>query len=140
MHWADFLAERSARRWLRGMAGQLEPGWHALAWDPALWPVFERHLSAVHDAVRVEDEMVERAEPVSDLILIAGHAHDVWTEAVSSGWRAPEQPAGWTAKEWSGLRLLACYRLAAAEPHGPRLPQAAEGLRPALPDLRRHVR
>lgn len=140
MHWADYLAERSARRWLHGVARRLEPGWHALAGDPALWPPFEHHLSAVLDAVRVESELVERSEQVTDLVLIAGHAHDVWTDAVGSGWTPPPDVAEWTSRQWPGLRLLACCRLGAAEPHGPRLPRVAAALRPVPADVPRKVR
>jgi hypothetical protein len=140
MHWADYLAERSARRWLRGLARQLAPGWRALAGNPALWPVFQRHTSAVLDAVHVEQELVQRSEQVSNLMLIAGHAHDIWGDAVATGWRAPAKPAGWTGQEWTGLRLLACYGLAAAEPHGPRLPRAAAELAPVSDGVARRVR
>ncbi|GHF48134.1 hypothetical protein FHX82_001350 [Amycolatopsis bartoniae] len=131
MGWADYLADRSARRWLQTVAGRLEPGWRALSGDAALWTAYERHLAAVADAVRCEDELVARTEPVSDLVLIAGHAHDVWTEAESRGWAPPARPADWTTEEWTGLRLLACYRLAAGEPHGPKLSPAAALARPA---------
>jgi uncharacterized protein DUF6401 len=111
-----------------------------LAADKALWPVFQRHVTAVLDVVRVEEELVERPQPVTGLMLIAGHAHDVWQEAVATGWRAPAEPAGWTGREWTGLRLLACYRLAAAEPHGPRLPRATAELAPAAGGVARRVR
>ncbi|TNC24575.1 DUF6401 family natural product biosynthesis protein [Amycolatopsis alkalitolerans] len=133
MGWADNLADRSARRWFDGLAGRLEPGWSALATDPVLWPVYERHLVAVSDAVRCEDELVGRQEPVSDLVLIASHAHDVWTEADESGWSPPGDASRWTTEERAGLRLLACFRLAAAEPHGPKLPRTAPSRAPASP-------
>lgn len=124
MHWADFLADRSARRWLRGIAERLDSGWPALAGDPALWRVFERHLNAVDDAVRCEQDMTSRDEPVSRLVLLAGHAHDVWIEGEVTGWRPPGAD-DWTGQEWTGLRLLACLRLASDEPGGPKLPRAA---------------
>ncbi|MDQ0379550.1 DUF6401 family natural product biosynthesis protein [Amycolatopsis thermophila] len=123
MQWADYLADRSARRWLRGIAGRLDPGWQALAGDPSLWRAFSRHLTAVDDAVRCEEDMVSRDEPVSRLVLLAGHAHDVWTQAEGTGWQPPER---WTDQEWTGLRLLACLRLAADERGGPKLPRVAE--------------
>nr|WP_243870045.1 DUF6401 family natural product biosynthesis protein [Amycolatopsis granulosa] len=123
------MAERSARRWLRGVAGRLGPGWHALTADPALWRAVDRHEAAVADAVRCEQDMVPRQEPVSRLVLLAGHAHDVWTEAARAGWQPPLDGASWNEREWTGLRLLACLRLAAAEPHGPKLPRAAEAAR-----------
>ncbi|MFD4198258.1 DUF6401 family natural product biosynthesis protein [Amycolatopsis thermoflava] len=126
MQWADSLADRSARRWLRGIAGRLDSGWQALAGDPSVWRAFDRHLAAVDDAVRCEQDMVPRQEPVSRLVLLAGHAHDVWTEAAELDWQPPADPGGWTDREWTGLRLLACLRLAADEPRGPKLPAAAE--------------
>ncbi|KAA9153258.1 hypothetical protein FPZ12_035020 [Amycolatopsis acidicola] len=140
MGWADFLADRSARRWLYGVAGRLEPGWLALAAEPQLWPVFERHLSAVADAVRCEADLVPRQEPVTDLVLVAGHAHDVWRAAQAEGWTPPTTALGWTAQEWTGLRLLACYRLASAEPRGPRLSRTAAELRPISAGVPRRVR
>lgn len=140
MHWADLWADRSARRWLQGIANRLEPGWRALAAEPALWRVFEGHESAVRDAVRVEDEMVERPDRASELVLIAGHAHDVWTEAARDGRLPPAEVTGWTSHEWTGLRLLACYRLAAAQPHGPKLSRAAAALRPVPADVGKKVR
>lgn len=140
MHWADLLADRSARRWLQGIAGRLEPGWRALAAEPALWPVFQDHESAVREAVRVEDEMVERPDRASALVLIAAHAHDVWTEATRAGRFPPGDAAGWTRHEWTGLRLLACYRLAAAQPHGPKLSRAASALRPVSAEVAKKVR
>ncbi|GAB3568389.1 hypothetical protein GCM10027445_18360 [Amycolatopsis endophytica] len=124
MQWADFLADRSARRWLRGVAGQLDSGWRALAGDPALWRAFERHVNAVGDAVRCELDLVPRGEPVTRLVLLAGHAHDVWTEAGVLGWSSPGAQ-DWNDQEWTGLRLLACLRLAADEPGGPKLPRSA---------------
>jgi hypothetical protein len=140
VHWADYLAERSARRWLCGIAPRLASGWRALAGDRALWPEFARHTAAVDDAVRAERELVERGERVSDLMLIAGHAHDVWTEATASGWAPPAEPSVWTRNEWTGLRLLACYHLASAEPHGPRLPRGAVIQRPASADTVKRAR
>lgn len=140
MHWADLWADRSARRWLQGIADRLEPGWRALAAEPALWPVFEGHSSAVRDAARVEDEMVERPERASRLVLIAAHAHDVWTEAARAGRLPPAEVTKWTRREWTGLRLLACYRLAAAEPHGPKLSRAAAVLQPFSAEAPRKVR
>jgi hypothetical protein len=140
VHWADLLADRSARRWLQGIANRLEPGWRALAAEPALWRVFEGHESAVRDAVRVEDEMVPRPDRASTLVLIAGHAHDVWTEAARADRLPPEETTGWTSDEWAGLRLLACYRLAAAEPHGPKLSRAAAALRPVSAEVAKKVR
>jgi hypothetical protein len=140
MGWADSLADRSARHWLLGVAERLEPGWLALSSDPALWPAYERHLSSVVDAVRCEDELVPRPEPVTNLVLIAGHAHDVWTEAAAAGWAPPVSAAGWTPQEWTGLRMLACYRLASAEPHGPRLSRIAAVLRPQSANTPKRVR
>jgi hypothetical protein len=140
VHWADYLAERSARRWLRGIAPRLASGWAALAGNRALWPEFAGHTAAVHDAVRAEAELVERGERVSDLVLIAGHAHDVWTGATASGWTPPAGPSGWTRHERTGLRLLACYHLASAEPHGPRLPRGAVIPRPASADTVKRAR
>ncbi|MTD52692.1 DUF6401 family natural product biosynthesis protein [Amycolatopsis pithecellobii] len=140
MGWADNLADRSARRWFREIAGPLEPGWSALSAYPALWPAYERHLSSVVDAVRVEEEQVQRQEPVTNLVLIASHAHDVWTAAEKKGWAPPADVSGWTPEEWTGLRLLACFRLAAAEPHGPKLSRVAAVLRPATAEIRKRVR
>lgn len=134
------MADRSARRWLQWVAGQLEQGWAALAADPSLWSAYEWHLSAVADAVRCEDELVARREPVSDLILIAAHAHDVWSKARSDGWSPPRDVSRWTTGEWTGLRMLACFRMASAEPHGPRLSPVAAVLRPRPADARKHVR
>ncbi|GHF21348.1 hypothetical protein GCM10017786_64140 [Amycolatopsis deserti] len=91
-----------------------------------MWRAFDRHLTAVADAVRCEADMVARQEPVSRLVLLAGHAHDVWTEAAELDWQPPADPGGWTEREWTGLRLLACLLLAADEPRGPRLPAEAE--------------
>ncbi|NIH78951.1 DUF6401 family natural product biosynthesis protein [Amycolatopsis viridis] len=133
MRWADFLADRSARRWLRGVAGRLGPGWQALAADPSLSRAVNRHEAAVADAVRCEQDVVPRQDPVSRLVLLAGHAHDVWTEAERTGWQPPLDSASWSEREWTGLRLLACLRLAAAEPHGPKLPRAAEVARDPSP-------
>jgi hypothetical protein len=140
MGWADNLADRSARRWLQGIAGRFEPGWSALAADPSLWSAYERHLSAVVDAVRCEDELVSRREPVSDLVLIAGHAHDIWTEARSRGWSPPTNVSRWTTEEWAGLRLLACFRLASSQPRGPRLSPVAAVLRPQSAEAWKHAR
>lgn len=140
MGWADYLADRSARRWLDGVAGRLEPGWTALSADPSLWLAYERHVSAVTDAVRCEDELVTRREPVSDLVLIAGHAHDIWTEAESQGWSPPTDVSRWTPEEWAGLRMLACFRLASAEPGGPKLSPVAAVLRPQPAETRKRVR
>src|SRR3954451_21045849 len=90
MSWADLLADRSARRWLHGIARRLDSGWLALTGDRlSLWPAFESHTSAVIDAVRCESELVPREEPVTDLVLLAAHAHDVWTRAVADGWTPP---------------------------------------------------
>jgi hypothetical protein len=139
MGWADYLADRSARRWFDGLAGWLEPGWSALSADPGLWRVYDLHLSAVADAVRCEDGLVSRREPVSDLVLIASHAHDVWTGAETRGWTPPADVSHWTAEEWTGLRLLACFRLAASEPHGPKLSPAA-GQRRESVESRKRVR
>jgi len=133
MGWADLLADRSARRWLQGIAGRLESGWPALADDPALWTAFEQHLAASVNAIRAEAELVPRAEPVTDLVLLAGHAHDVWTKAVEDDWQPPRFPSDWSQREWTGLRILACYRLASLEPHGPRLTGAAAGIQPRIP-------
>lgn len=69
--------------------------------------------------------MVRRQEPVTRLVLLAGHAHDVWTEAEKDGWQPPRDADDWT-RDWTGLRLLACLRLAADEPHGPKLSRTAE--------------
>lgn len=140
MGWADYLADRSARRWFDSLAGRLEPGWAALSADPALWRAFDRHLVAVADVVRCEEELVTRQEPVSDLVLIAAHAHDVWTGAEARGWAPPADAARWTPEEWTGLRLLAAFRLAAAEPHGPKLSPAAALVRRESAPARRHVR
>ncbi|HJQ47308.1 MAG TPA: DUF6401 family natural product biosynthesis protein [Amycolatopsis sp.] len=131
MGWADNLADRSARRWLQGAAGRLESGWLALADDFALWTAYERHLVAAVDAIRCEAELVPRTEPVTDLVLLAGHAHDVWANAVAREWQPPQSAADWDPREWTGLRILACYRLAALEPGGPRLTRAAAD--PPLP-------
>ena len=133
MGWADLLADRSARRWLRGAAGRLESGWPALADDPALWSAYEQHVAAVADAIRCEAELVPRTEPVTDLVLLAGHAHDVWANATANEWEPPHAPSDWTQREWTGLRILACYRLASLEPRGPRLSRAAADLRPRMP-------
>lgn len=140
MGWADYLANRSARRWLDTLAGRFEAGWSALAADSTLWPSYERHLAAVTDTVRCEEELITRPEPVSDLVLIASHAHDVWTEAVANGWAPPKDVAGWTPQEWAGLRMLACFRLAAAQPHGPKLGSTAERLRRPPASARKRVR
>jgi hypothetical protein len=140
MGWADYLADRSARRWFDQLAGRLEPGWSALSADQGLWPAYDRHLSAVADAVRCEDELVARQEPVSDLVLIASHAHDIWTGAEARGWAPPQDASGWTPEEWTGLRLLACFRLAAAEPHGPKLSPAAALVRRVTMPARKHAR
>ncbi|WP_431878773.1 DUF6401 family natural product biosynthesis protein [Amycolatopsis sacchari] len=140
MGWADYLADRSARRWLEEVAGRLEPGWRALSADPALWGVFEEHLTAVAEVVRCETELVTRQDPASTLVLIAGHAHDVWTEAEADGWAPPAREQGWTAAEWTGLRVLACFRLAAAEPHGPKLSPAAALVRPRTRGIGKRVR
>lgn len=141
MSWADYVADRSARRWLSGIAGQLEPGWAALARDPALWSAYEQHVASVAEAARIENEFVPRTEPVTTLVLLAGHAHDVWTEASAKGWRPPADIAGWTTGEWTGLRMLACYRLAAGEPHGPALSPAAAAARArTAPPPRKRVR
>ncbi|GAB2975736.1 DUF6401 family natural product biosynthesis protein [Amycolatopsis acidiphila] len=140
MGWADYLADRSARRWFYGLAGRLDPGWSALAVDPGLWRAYDRHASAVADAVRCEDDLVARQEPVSDLVLIASHAHDVWTGADARGWTPPADVSRWTPEEWTGLRLLACLRLAAAEPRGPRLSPAAAELRRESVAARKRVR
>ena len=133
MGWADGLADRSARRWLQGAAGRLESGWPALADDHALWTAYEKHLAAVADAIRCEAELVPRAEPVTDLVLLAGHAHDVWVKAKAHDWEPPGSQAEWSPREWTGLRILACYRLASLEPGGPRLSRVAADLRPRIP-------
>lgn len=133
MGWADALADRSARRWLEGAAGRLASGWVALAEDHVLWAAYEQHLAAAVDAIRCEAELVPRAEPVTDLVLLAGHAHDVWAKAVGQEWEAPQSPADWSPREWTGLRILACYRLASQERGGPRLSRAAAVLRPRSP-------
>ncbi|WP_236789037.1 DUF6401 family natural product biosynthesis protein [Amycolatopsis sp. GM8] len=140
MGWADTLADRSARRWFETIAGRIEPGWSALSADPALWSRYEHHLAAVTDAVHVEGQLVGRQEPVSDLVLIASHAHDVWTAAEKEGWTPPSDAARWAPSEWTGLRLLACFRLAAAEPHGPKLSREAALLRRTTAEPRKRVR
>ncbi|WP_020666886.1 DUF6401 family natural product biosynthesis protein [Amycolatopsis nigrescens] len=128
MSWLDLLTDRSARRWLSAVAAELTAGWAALAADPSLHKGFERHLRGAADSVRREEELVLRTSPVSPLVLLASHAHDVRALALRTGWRPPDEPADWTPGEWTGLRLLACYRLAAREPRGPRLPVAPEGV------------
>ncbi|WP_246257578.1 DUF6401 family natural product biosynthesis protein [Amycolatopsis anabasis] len=125
MAWVDLLADRSARRWLSAIELRLASGWTALAQQEPLRHEFERHLRAVADEVRCEQELVRRPEPVSNLVLLASHAHDVRRAAAESGWRPPATTADWTIGEWTGLRLLACYRLATTLPRGPRPPLTA---------------
>jgi hypothetical protein len=127
MSWVDILADRSARRWLEATGAQLDSGWAALAADAPLRQEFERHLRAVADDVLIECEFVTRQAPVSPLVLLASHAHDT-RAAACAGWRPPQCRRDWTAGEWHGLRLLACYRLAAALPRGPGLPAGTPGL------------
>jgi hypothetical protein len=47
----------------------------------------------------------------------------VFQHANRLGWSPPEQEDDWSAAEWFGLRLLACYWLAGAERRGPPMPR-----------------
>ncbi|GAA1955842.1 DUF6401 family natural product biosynthesis protein [Amycolatopsis minnesotensis] len=136
MHWIDRLTDRSARRWLCGMGARVESGWVALGTCPDLRLAFGTQLHAVADAVHVELDLSGRAEPLTPLALIAGHAHDVWTAATRAGWQPPAVPSAWARHEPTGLRLLACYWLAATLPHGPKVPPVVPEPVRASPDLR----
>ncbi|MEU6641212.1 DUF6401 family natural product biosynthesis protein [Saccharomonospora sp. NPDC046836] len=119
MGWLDSATDRSARRWLSRMGDELRSGWLALA-EPAVRKKFDQHLDQITEFLRVQEELVDRAVPTTPLVLIAGHAYDVRNQARDEGWQPPDTAAAWTADEWFGLRLLACYELAAREPRGPK--------------------
>ncbi|SFB00554.1 hypothetical protein SAMN05216266_103227 [Amycolatopsis marina] len=104
------------------MESRLESGWAALSRRPDVQQQFRAHLAAVTDAVRCEDELVPRPEPVTPLVLLASHGYEVFQEADRRGWKPPEHEAQWTPGEWYGLRLLACYWLASEVRRGPPMP------------------
>ncbi|GAB3480345.1 DUF6401 family natural product biosynthesis protein [Amycolatopsis cihanbeyliensis] len=132
MTWLELLTDHSARRWLRRMGAQLDSGWIALAGRESLRQAFGEHLDAVAEVVRCEEQLVPRPEPVTALVLLASHAYDTRLLATRAGWRPPRTVIDWSPREWYGLRLLACYRLACGLPHGPRLPGAARPVTPRL--------
>lgn len=121
--WLDLLADRSARRWLRRIEERLRSGWTSVSTQPDVQRQFHTHLSAVADVVRCEAELVHRSEPVTTLVLLAAHGHEVFQDANRLGWSPPRQEDDWSAAEWFGLRLLACYWLAGAERRGPPRPK-----------------
>jgi hypothetical protein len=138
MAWLDRATDRSARRWLSTVGTQLASGWVALAEELLPRQTFEIHIEAAVNVVRCENEIRRQdfAAPTpapSALVLVAGHAYNVQTGALRNGWRPPSQLWEWTPAEWTGIRLLACYVLAARQPRGPRMPMISENL--LLPDL-----
>lgn len=118
----DAATDRSAKRWLSRLGDDLRSGWRALA-QPVLRQHFDQHLEQVTEHIRDQEALVERAVPVTPLVLIAGHAFDVRRQALREGWQPPRSESDWTPDEWFGLRLLACYELASREPHGPKPPR-----------------
>src|SRR4051812_2949890 len=123
MSWLDRVTDRSARRWLSTVGTQLSSGWLALAEGLLPKEIFEGHIQSVANAVRCELELGSRSispnYDLSVLVLLAGHAYDVQTGALRNGWRPPSQLREWTPGEWTGIRLLACYLLAARQSRGP---------------------
>ena len=104
------------------MEARLDSGWSALSTRPDVRQQFRAHLAAVADAVRCEDELVPRPEPVTPLVLLASHGFEVIREADRRGWKPPEREGDWTPDEWYGLRFLACYWLASELRRGPPMP------------------
>ncbi|WP_216210823.1 DUF6401 family natural product biosynthesis protein [Amycolatopsis aidingensis] len=135
MTWLELLTDHSARRWLRRMGSQLDSGWAALAGAECLRHAFAEHLTAVAEVVRCEEQLVPRPEPVTRLVLLASHAYDTRLLATRAGWLPPRAITDWSPREWYGLRLLACYRLACEVRHGPRLPSAARATHSLAPRL-----
>lgn len=122
MGWLDAATDRSARRWLHKLGAELGSGWRALS-QPALRQQFDQHLEQVTQHMRDSEALAGRAVPVTPLVLIAGHAYDLRLQALREGWQPPRSESDWTADEWFGLRLLACYELASREPRGPKPPR-----------------
>ncbi|WP_230423164.1 DUF6401 family natural product biosynthesis protein [Prauserella cavernicola] len=104
------------------MGDELQSGWSALA-QPAVRRRFDQHRDSVVDTLRDQEKLLDRAVPTSKLVLLAGHAYDVRRQALQEGWQPPRSESDWTADEWFGLRLLACYELASREPRGPKPPR-----------------
>jgi hypothetical protein len=101
------------------MVADLRTGWPALAHAPVRRQ-FDQHRDRVLAEILQREAGLERAVPVTPLVLLAAHAYDVRQDAERAGWLPPRTVTGWSPDEWYGLRLLACYELASRQPRGPR--------------------
>ncbi|MEU7812517.1 DUF6401 family natural product biosynthesis protein [Pseudonocardia sp. NPDC049154] len=101
---------RSARRWLRALHDELGvAGLAAAAALPGLAAAVDQHAAAVQDATTIG---LEATAAVAGLLLLAGYAHGVLTEALAHGWHPPAAgPQGWSRADWTSVRLAAVCAL-----------------------------
>lgn len=107
---------RSARRWLRALHDELgTAGLAAAAALPGLAAAIDQHAAAVHDATTIG---LEASAAVAGLLLLAGYAHGVLTEARAHGWHPPAAgPRGWSRADWTSVRLAAICALSTHPEH-----------------------
>jgi hypothetical protein len=105
----DLAARWSARRWLRRLRSQLEPGRAAAERDPAITAALDQHVQAVRAQLGADLTARTGFTPTPYVVLLAIYAEEIYREAVKAGWGPP---VTWTPDDGVSLRLLACCRLA----------------------------